>query len=61
VAVLVAVLMPVVVGVMALALDGGLLYLQRQTAQSVADAAALAGAYQLLHSPRTVSLMRRGA
>ncbi len=47
VAVLVAVLIPVVVGVMAVALDGGLLYLQRQQAQSAADAAALAGAYQL--------------
>ncbi|HZW30871.1 MAG TPA: pilus assembly protein TadG-related protein [Isosphaeraceae bacterium] len=47
VAVLVAVLMPVVIGVMALTLDGGLLYLQRRQAQSVADAAALAGAYQL--------------
>ncbi len=47
VAVLVAVLLPVVVGTMALALDGGLLYLQRRQAQSVADAAALAGAYQL--------------
>jgi hypothetical protein len=46
VAVLVAVLPPVVVGVTAPALDGGLLYLQRQ-AQSVADAAALAGAYQI--------------
>jgi hypothetical protein len=44
---LVAVLMPVVVGVMALTLDGGLLYVQRQQAQSAADAAALAGAYQL--------------
>ncbi len=47
VAVLVALLMPVVVGVMALSLDGGLLYLQRRQAQSAADAAALAGAYQL--------------
>src|SRR3954462_7315996 len=47
VAALVSVLMPVIVGVMALTLDGGMLYLQRQTAQSVADAAALAGAYQL--------------
>jgi hypothetical protein len=46
-AALVAVLMPVIVGVMALALDGGMLYLQRQQAQSTADAAALAGAYQL--------------
>lgn len=47
VAALVALLMPVVIGVMALGLDGGMLYLQRQTAQSIADAAALAGAYQL--------------
>ena len=47
VAALVAVLLPVVVGVMALSLDGGLLYFQRQKAQSAADAAALAGAYQL--------------
>ena len=47
VAALVALLLPVIVGVMALALDGGVLYLQRQTAQSVADAAALAGAYQI--------------
>jgi Flp pilus assembly protein TadG len=47
VAVLMAALLPVIVGTMALALDGGLLYLQRRQAQSVADAAALAGAYQL--------------
>jgi hypothetical protein len=39
--------MPVIVGTMALSLDGGMLYLQRQNAQSVADAAALSGAYQL--------------
>jgi hypothetical protein len=39
--------MPVVIGVMAVSLDGGLLYLHRRQAQSVADAAALAGAYQL--------------
>src|SRR5437879_3574645 len=45
--VLVAVLLPVVVGTMALALDGGVLYLQRRQAQSVADAAALAGGYAL--------------
>jgi Flp pilus assembly protein TadG len=47
VAALVAALLPVVVGVMAVALDGGVMYLQRQQAQSAADAAALAGAYQL--------------
>ena len=49
VAALVALLLPVVVGVMALSLDGGLLYLQRRQAQSTADAAALAGAYQLFN------------
>ncbi len=47
VAALVATLLPVIIGVMALALDGGMMYLQRQRAQSIADAAALAGAYQL--------------
>ena len=44
VVVLVALLMPLVVGAMAISLDGGLLYLQRRQAQSAADAAALAGA-----------------
>jgi Flp pilus assembly protein TadG len=47
VAALLALLLPVVVGVMALTLDGGLLYVQRRQAQSAADSAALAGAYQL--------------
>ena len=60
VAALVAVLMPVVVGVMALALDGGMLYLQRQTAQSVADAAALAGAYQLYNGSNFSVAQSRG-
>lgn len=45
VAAVVALLTPVVVGVSALTLDGGLMYLQRRQAQSIADAAALAGAY----------------
>lgn len=45
VAALTALLMPVVVGAMAVTLDGGLLYLQRRQAQSIADASALAGAY----------------
>lgn len=44
---LAAVLMPVVVGAMALALDCGVMYLQRRQAQTAADAAALAGAYAL--------------
>jgi Flp pilus assembly protein TadG len=47
VAVLVALLLPVIIGVTALGLDGGLLLLQRRQAQSIADAAALAGAYSL--------------
>jgi Flp pilus assembly protein TadG len=47
VAVLVALLLPVVIGVTALGLDGGLLLLQRRQAQSIADSAALAGAYSL--------------
>jgi Flp pilus assembly protein TadG len=45
--VLVALLLPVVVGVMALTLDGGVLYVQRRQAQTAADAASLAGAYAL--------------
>lgn len=48
VAVMTAVLLPIIIGTMALAFDGGLMYLQRRKAQSVADAAALAGAYHLL-------------
>ncbi len=47
VAALTALLMPVVVGAMAVTLDGGLLYLQRRQAQSIADASALAGAYAI--------------
>lgn len=47
VAAITALLMPVVVGVLAVGLDGGLLYLQRRQAQLIADAAALAGAYAI--------------
>jgi hypothetical protein len=47
VAVLVALTLPVLVGVAALALDGSLLFVQRGQAQSAADGAALAGAYAL--------------
>jgi hypothetical protein len=47
VAVLVALLLPVIIGVTAIGLDGGLLFLQRRQAQSISDAAALAGAYAL--------------
>jgi hypothetical protein len=47
VASLVALSLPVIVGVAALGLDGGLLFLHRRQAQSAADGAALAGAYAL--------------
>jgi Flp pilus assembly protein TadG len=47
VAAVVAVVMPVMIGVAALGLDGGLLLIQRRQAQSFADAAALAGAYAI--------------
>ncbi len=47
VAAVVGLTLPVIVGVTALALDGGLLYLQRRQAQSAADSGALAGAYAL--------------
>lgn len=40
-----ALLTPLIVGASALTLDGGLMYLQSRRAQSIADAAALAGAY----------------
>jgi Flp pilus assembly protein TadG len=45
VVILVATMLPIIIGTMALALDGGMLYLERQQAQTAADAAALAGAY----------------
>ena len=47
VAVLVALLMPVIIGVTAVGLDAGMLFLQRRQAQSIADAAALAGAFAI--------------
>jgi hypothetical protein len=47
VAAVVALCLPVVIGVMALGLDAGMMYLQRRQAQSAADSAALAGAYAL--------------
>jgi hypothetical protein len=47
VAVVVALLLPVIIGVTAVGLDGGLLFVQRRQAQSIADAAALAGAYSM--------------
>jgi Flp pilus assembly protein TadG len=44
---LVAILLPVMIGVTAVGLDGGILFVQRRQAQSIADAAALAGAYAI--------------
>jgi Flp pilus assembly protein TadG len=44
---LIALTLPVIIGVTAVGLDGGLMYLQRRQAQSAADSAALAGAYAL--------------
>ena len=47
VAAVLALSFPLLIGVAALALDGGLLYLQRRQAQLTADSGALAGAYAL--------------
>jgi uncharacterized membrane protein len=47
VVVIVALSLPVIIGVAAVALDGGLLFVQRRQAQTAADGAALAGAYAL--------------
>ena len=44
---LVALLLPLIIGTMALAIDAGMLYLQRRQVQSTADAAAIAGAYHI--------------
>jgi hypothetical protein len=44
---IVALTMPVLIGVSALGLDAGLLYLQRRQAQTAAEAASLAAAYSL--------------
>jgi Flp pilus assembly protein TadG len=52
---LVAVALPVLIGVTALGLDASLLYLQRRQAQSIADGAALAGAYQIYLSSSNTS------
>jgi uncharacterized membrane protein len=49
---IVAILLPVMIGVTAISLDGGLLYLLRRQAQSVTDAAALAGADTLHNGSR---------
>jgi len=45
--VVVAILLVVLIGMLALVLDGGYAYLQRRVAQTAADAGALAGAHEL--------------
>jgi hypothetical protein len=50
VCVLVAVLLPVLIGITAIAIDGGVLMDDRQRAQSAADASALAAAGQLFYN-----------
>ena len=47
VTIMTALLLPVTIGVMALVLDGGMLFLLRRQAQSTADAASLGAAYAL--------------
>ena len=44
---MVALSLPLLIGVTAIGLDASLMFLQRRQAQSIADGAALAGAYQL--------------
>jgi Flp pilus assembly protein TadG len=52
---LVALGLPVLIGVAALGLDASLIYLQRRQAQSIADGAAMAGAYELYLSSSNTS------
>jgi Flp pilus assembly protein TadG len=55
VAAMVALALPLLIGVTAIGLDASLMYLQRRQAQSIADGAALAGAYQLYLSSTNTS------
>jgi hypothetical protein len=54
VAITLAVVLVALIGFVALAVDVGVLYGARTSAQSVADAAALAGAYTFINSPTAV-------
>jgi putative Flp pilus-assembly TadE/G-like protein len=54
VAITLAVLLVALIGFVALAADVGVLYSARTTAQSVADAAALAGAFTFINNPTAV-------
>lgn len=47
VAAMVALVLPIIIGVSALSLDAGMMYMQKQQAQTAAEAAALAGAYAI--------------
>jgi uncharacterized membrane protein len=60
VAALLTLVAPALLGVAAVGLDGGLLLVQRRQAQSIADAAALAGA-QALHNGSNFSVARTAA
>ena len=54
VAVVVAISLPVLIGVAALGLDAGLLFIQKRQAQTIAEAVSMAAAYQLyLNSSNT--------
>ena len=55
VASLVALSLPVLIGVSALALDAGLLFVQRRQAQTAAEAVSMAAAYQLYLSSSNTS------
>lgn len=51
VAVIIALLMSVFLGISALVIDGGMLYMEKQKLRNAADAAALAGAQELPSTP----------
>ena len=59
--IVVAVLLVALIGFVALAVDVGLLYAARTSAQEVADAAALAGALDLATRETTVAACRASA
>jgi hypothetical protein len=54
VAIILAVVLVALIGFVALAVDVGVLYGARTSAQSVADAAALAGAFTFINNPKAV-------
>lgn len=60
-ATLVAVLLPVVLGLVGLGIDSGMLYLSHSRLQAAVDAAALAGSLQLPYDPQLDKGLVRGA